>query len=107
MDLMECRPLGLLAVPAFDHQVVSFLRTVAGLRQADLLTVAVEVVSAVLDDLFVRQVLVRLYTSVRQDFPQRHAEGPDLTPCREFSLIRTNFQLSACFNIKCLFINFL
>ena len=86
MNLAEAGPVQLDPIPALDHEVVDLTRTVGRLTEHDVQLLTGAAACTVVDDLRVAECVERTLPGERQDLPQRHAEGPDITLRRELVL---------------------
>ena len=84
--LTERRPLSLVPIPTFAHQIKDLLRAVTWLCWTHLLVVMAIVMAAVLDDAIVRHRLERLLPSEGQNLPQGDGERPNVALGREPAL---------------------
>ena len=78
--------LDIVSGPASEHSVVETGRAVEGLGQICLSSRRQAKVAQVLDDDRVAQMGERLLLGKRQNFPQRHAECPNVRFARKFAL---------------------
>ena len=86
VNLAECRPLYLVPVPAFQHEIEDLLGAVRRWGEVDLLVVVPVEVATVLDHLFVCHGAEWLLPRKRQDLPYGDCIRPDVTLAGEFTL---------------------
>lgn len=89
VNFAEARPLRRITVPAFDHQIVNFARTVGRLVQMNdgggespRRVVLLVATAAVFDDLRVGQSRKRPIDGECQNFPQGDGKRPDIRLAR-------------------------